>query len=281
MKKYYIGLFIILLFTFGFVGYTIYLGIGSKIDIETQKSAEEISRKLNNYVGNNKKIPESLSEVGVNDVPTTIVYTKLSDSKYKFCATYKSASGYYDYGVSGVLTGVMANNYTENYDDVYPSDYREPDLYVSKYHKKGENCTTVEPYLDNYNNFLYQSPLIGLEGEGTGSTNESNKKDNEREADINALHAQLEYFYATNGYYPTLENLNDSSWRNTNMNGLDSEALQDPDGSSAVLFGSNKKNAYIYIVKPLGCDNNASDCTAYELTATKNDGKEYSKNSLN
>lgn len=283
MKKYYIGVVVILLITFGFVGYTVYLGLESKSDVETQKSAEEISKKLNEYVKNNQKIPESLSEVGANDVPSTISYTKLSDSQYKFCVTYKSASGYYDSGISGVVTGVTANSYPdEYYESPYPSDYTEPDLYIDSYHKKGENCTTVKPYFSNsYSPPSYNYNLPDDAESPYAEDLKTNANNRAREADINTLHSQLEYYYGLYGYYPTLDNLNDSNWRTLNMKGLSDEALQDPEGSSKKLSSTAKTNTYVYSVKPVGCDNKTKDCTSYKLTATLDGGKEYSKNSLN
>ena len=83
--------------TLGFAGYVMSVGISSKQDVQTLKTAQDIASKLNTYVQNNQKIPESLSEVGVEDVPSAIKYTKDSEKEYSFCVTYKAASGYNDY----------------------------------------------------------------------------------------------------------------------------------------------------------------------------------------
>lgn len=110
-------------------------------------------------------------------------------------------------------------------------------------------------------------------------------RDTERQTDIKALHGQLEAYYAQNGRYPTLANLNDSSFRSSNMKGLDAEALQDPKGSSQTLVASATANSYAYTVTPADCDNTTTDCTGYTLTATLEgqiEGSDtYTKTSLN
>src|SRR6185436_8134483 len=63
-------------------------------------------------------------------------------------------------------------------------------------------------------------------------------RDTERQTDIKALHGQVEAYYAQNGKYPTLGNMNDGSWRTSNMKGLDGEALKDPKGSAQTLAAS-------------------------------------------
>lgn len=110
----------------------------------------------------------------------------------------------------------------------------------------------------------------------------SKATDTERKTDINALHGQLEAYYAENGYYPTLASVNDSTWRATNMKGLDNQALRDPAGTSTTLSASPAKGTYAYAVKPLTCDNGVhGKCTGYTLTATLDDGTTYVKQDLN
>src|SRR5882757_3970226 len=57
-------------------------------------------------------------------------------------------------------------------------------------------------------------------------------RNTERQTDIKAIHGQVEAYYAQNGRYPTLANLNDVTWRGANMKGLDPEALKDPKGAA-------------------------------------------------
>jgi general secretion pathway protein G len=114
-------------------------------------------------------------------------------------------------------------------------------------------------------------------------------RNTERETDIKALHSQIEAYYAQNTKYPTLANMNDSTWRGSNMKGLDAEALKDPKGSAQTLVGSPAAGSYAYAVTNdagTACDNTAgNECTKYTLTATYegtvNGNSTYVKTALN
>ncbi len=102
--------------------------------------------------------------------------------------------------------------------------------------------------------------------------------DTERQTDIKAIFGQLEAYYAQNGYYPTLQNLNDDNWVKTNMRGLDLEALKDPTGSSNDLVAVPAKNVYSYAASPAGCQNES--CSGYNLVAVQSSGEQYAKSAL-
>ena len=109
-------------------------------------------------------------------------------------------------------------------------------------------------------------------------------RDTERQTDIKAIYGQVEAYYAQNGKYPALADLNTATWRTTNMKGLDQEALRDPKNSTATkydLADTAAANVYSYAVTPSGCDNSTTDCTAYTLTATLEGGGTFSKTNLN
>ena len=111
-------------------------------------------------------------------------------------------------------------------------------------------------------------------------------RDSERQTDIKAVHSQLEAYYAQNGRYPTMANLNDSAFVSGSLKGLDPTALGDPKGSSNAVSATAGANVYSYVESPSGCDNDAStatpvDCTSYVLTATLEGGGTFVKNSLN
>lgn len=109
-------------------------------------------------------------------------------------------------------------------------------------------------------------------------------RNTERQTDIKAIHGQVEAYYAVAGRYPTLANLNDSTFRTTNMKGLDEEALKDPKGASATLAATAGANTYSYAVTATGggaCDNTTNDCAVYILTATNEGGGTFTKNNLN
>ena len=122
---------------------------------------------------------------------------------------------------------------------------------------------------------LVASTFSGVQGKA---------QDTERKTDIKAMHGQVEAFYAQDGRYPSLANINDSAWRSTNMKGLDKEALKDPDGSDYMLKPLPDKNAYSYSAKASDngdCNNTTKDCTTYVLTATLGDGSTFTKTALN
>lgn len=115
-------------------------------------------------------------------------------------------------------------------------------------------------------------------------------RNTERTTDIKAIHGQVEAFYASNGTYPTIEQLNSSSWRGTNMKGLDSEALKDPKGSAQTLGASASSTGYGYTALrtdgTTACTTtdvnvNDTDCASYTLTANLEGGGNFSKTSLN
>jgi len=95
-------------------------------------------------------------------------------------------------------------------------------------------------------------------------------RDTERETDIKALHSQVEAYYAQNGKYPALADMNSTTFVAANLKGLDKEAFRDPKGgTSYTLVATPAADAYAYAVTPSGCDNGTGgDCTAYTLTAT-------------
>lgn len=95
-------------------------------------------------------------------------------------------------------------------------------------------------------------------------------RDSQRQTDIVALQGYIESYYAEEGKYPTLTDINTTSWRGTHMEGLDPAALADPKNStSQTLVAAPAANNYAYAVTPASCDNGAGgDCTGYTLTAT-------------
>lgn len=103
-------------------------------------------------------------------------------------------------------------------------------------------------------------------------------RDTERQTDINAIRSHLEAYYANNGYYPTLAQLNDPAFRSDNMQGLEEDALKDPSGTSFSLSAAATASSYGY--KAGKCV--ANECQTYMLEAVLDeDGAKYTKQSLN
>lgn len=156
MKKYYIGVGAIALISLILVGFVLLQAVSGKADVKTQRSAEEIAGKLDQYILDKNKIPANLKEVGINDVPSTISYQKKGTDKFEFCVTYKAASSN-DFGSleqlwgGAVAGGVPAESY-DYYDD---SSYDKTYLNVYGSHTKGKNCQTISPYL--YDNYIDES----------------------------------------------------------------------------------------------------------------------------
>lgn len=132
--------------------------------------------------------------------------------------------------------------------------------------------------------------LIALTASGVQSRN----RNNDRQTDIDTLRGQLESYYAGTDKYPTLDNLNDNSWRSKNMSRLKEGDLNDPrwandiqactKDNKASLSANPTANCYSYQVTASdgsACDNDKTPCAHYTLTATLEGGEKYVKSSLN
>lgn len=110
-------------------------------------------------------------------------------------------------------------------------------------------------------------------------------RDTERKTDINAIHGQVEAYYAQTGSYPALADVNTAAWRNLNMKGLDPAALQEPRGTTQALAATVSNTQYGYAVfqtdGTTACTTAAGDCAVYTLTANLEAGGTYQKASLN
>src|SRR5438270_7984230 len=77
-------------------------------------------------------------------------------------------------------------------------------------------------------------------------------RNSKRQTDVNSLQTQLEAYFAQNGHYPSLTDLNSSSWLSTNMKSLDQAALKDPQGANQTLASSPAVKVYSYAVTTSG-----------------------------
>jgi Tfp pilus assembly protein PilE len=110
------------------------------------------------------------------------------------------------------------------------------------------------------------------------------ERNTERQRDVGELRDELEAYYSQYNKYPALAQVNNASWRQANMKGLDREVLRDPSSSSYKLAAMPAKDVYAYTVtSPSGkaCDDVTITCTQYTLTATLEGGGTYVKNNLN
>jgi type II secretory pathway pseudopilin PulG len=284
LRKYQIGLAAIALFTLIIVIVVLVQAGATKQDADTTKKADDIATKLEAYVSSNQKVPTSLDDVGVGDVPASISYQKLSDTSYKFCLTYKSASSGFDAtsAVTELASGGQGspdNSFSDS-----PSTATSY-LYIPSTHHKGQNCQTIKPYLssDSSSYYNYNDTSSGSSLLDTYTGIQSKARDTERTTDLKTLQSQIEASYAMNGNYPTLAEINDATWRSQNMQGLDSESLKDPQGSSTTLVATPAAKAYAY--QPVDDNGKActvdTDCQAYTLTAKLEGGSDLVLDSLN
>lgn len=118
------------------------------------------------------------------------------------------------------------------------------------------------------------------------------ERNSTRQTDIQVIQTQLEAYYSQNGYYPSLNNINNAAWRTKNMTNLKSSNLVDPsaknkDTNVAILVSTPTKGAYAYDVTDSdgdSCETNQTTCAKYTLTATfegsVNGQKTYVKQNL-
>lgn len=152
IKKYYIGLAVLIVVALGFFGYAISQAGTAKVDKKTDDAVQKVADKLDIYTVS-KGVPENLAAAGVNDVPDTIQYTKIDSQQYKVCIDYKNAKSGFDAGWWSLLGGsVGASQDQTNQLDTNHSYFDSTVIYK---HKKGQNCQTVKTvdynssYLDN------------------------------------------------------------------------------------------------------------------------------------
>lgn len=120
-------------------------------------------------------------------------------------------------------------------------------------------------------------------GNGQGGV-QSKAKDSKRQSDIKSLQTHLEAYYSEAGNYPSLAELNSSSWRKANMRGLDDNALQDPDSGSKTLAAASAPKVYAY--QPTtsnggSCESASTSCQKFTLTAMLSNGQKYAVQDLN
>lgn len=157
LLKYKIGLLALLVFALVLTGLVVMQASGTKQDTKTNNTASNIADTLNTYVDNNQAVPATLAEAGVKNVPSTITYQKLSDTSYKFCATYKGNSSGFD--ATGAATDLLSGSGSITNDPNLPAD--NSILTIDSTWHKGANCQTVQT---NAVLPVDSNPCIGVSG---------------------------------------------------------------------------------------------------------------------
>lgn len=95
-----------------------------------------------------------------------------------------------------------------------------------------------------------------------------------RETDMRTLRTGIESYYTIfDSAYPSLQQMNDSAFRNEFLSGINEDTFRDPDGSSSQLVNNPAPGVYAYSPTPVGCDNQATVCSGYTLSATMSTGQ--------
>jgi len=133
--------------------------------------------------------------------------------------------------------------------------------------------------------WIVDTTYTGIQAKSNNST---------RATDINTIQEHIETFYSQNMYYPTLADMNNSSWVTTNLKGLDQSVMQDPSWTNKnKLCNINSQPVFLVRSQP-GCygynpTNNGASCAAkantcndYVLSASlQQGGGVYTKRQLN
>lgn len=110
------------------------------------------------------------------------------------------------------------------------------------------------------------------------STN-SKSIDTSYKVDINAIYAQVEVYYAENGFYPTLSQMNDPAFRSANMSNLEPSVFSPNEIDDVIPKLSNDASKDNYAYKTADCSNGG--CQQYTLTAVLSDGTKFTKKNIN
>jgi type II secretory pathway pseudopilin PulG len=110
-----------------------------------------------------------------------------------------------------------------------------------------------------------------------------NERNTERQRDVKELRNGLEAYFAQYNRYPTLKDVNDPRWRDTNMKPIGGDVFRDPSGMDDRLADKPAQRVYAYTATTASgtACNEKDPCTQYSLTATLEGGGSYVKNSLN
>ncbi len=220
-------------------------------DRQAVSDMQDIKTGVTNYMLDKGRMPGDLTDITITgsakDRLSNYEYKRGSGSAYDLCATFS--------------TDTTKKGESSSASDSSSDYYATIDTFSS--HKKGYQCFTEQAGYD-YNTYNYDAPDSG----NTLPIGDANDKANDSQimTDLTILRSHLEAYYAGSGVYPTLAQLQDATWRSTNMVGLDSEAIVGPN-SETIGYG------YTYTPAPSGCQ---TDCSSFTLSAEYSDGTIYS-----
>jgi len=88
-------------------------------------------------------------------------------------------------------------------------------------------------------------------------------RDSQRQTDIDALNSHIQAYYAEHGWYPTLAQIQSSTWVSANMKGLDPDALLAPNSTTQIDAAAATTSKYQY--NPTESTNSAAACTSADV----------------
>ena len=118
------------------------------------------------------------------------------------------------------------------------------------------------------------------------------QRNTKRQNDIQVVQNQLEAFFSQNDYYPSLNDINSTTWRDKNMPNLNPSDMIDPsakdqntsDAKFAALPGADLFSYQVTDNNGNSCETKDTNCLKYTLTATfegtVNGQKTYVKENL-
>ncbi|MHB1865110.1 MAG: type II secretion system protein [Candidatus Saccharimonadales bacterium] len=102
----------------------------------------------------------------------------------------------------------------------------------------------------------------------------THNSDNTRKQDLSYISTTVNSYYDLNHYYPTLVQLNSSTF-SIFLPSLNYTKFKDPNSNTSKLSATPAANRYAYEVSPTNCNNKTVPCTGYKLVATLSSGQQY------
>jgi prepilin-type N-terminal cleavage/methylation domain-containing protein len=108
----------------------------------------------------------------------------------------------------------------------------------------------------------------------TYSSIQAKARNNTRTLDINKIQARIEIYFTQNSHYPSLNDMNSTTWLDKNMPTLNSSVLVDPSSKTkSTKLGSGTPAIGEYVYNPTqadgitSCESDDTTCAKYTLGA--------------
>ncbi|HUC95964.1 MAG TPA: hypothetical protein VMR76_03340 [Candidatus Saccharimonadia bacterium] len=156
---------------------------------------------------------------------------------------------------------------------------------IPKLNTTSENShgfTTIELVILVIIIFILSSILIA-----TFSGIRQRERNDTRISDIRTIQTNLESFYANNGFYPSLSEMNSQQWTNDELKQVPNSDLIDPSSKTGMqnFTKTAQRRSFVYNVTSASgssCDNKTVPCAQYILSVTlEGNAGTYSVKSLN